>query len=69
MKKEINTYGINTIICPYCGFERESTWDDTENGIEFENQEEQCNKCGEYFLMDCSPYINCVFTTEKWKEV
>lgn len=67
-EREIDTYGINSIICPYCGYERDSIWDDTEDGMEFEEQEAQCGECEEYFLLNCTPFIDCVFTSEKREE-
>ena len=68
MDKEIDTYGINTIICPHCGYERDSTWDDNEDGLDFEEHEFYCDECEETFLADCTMHVDYVFLTKKYEE-
>lgn len=62
-----DTLGINSVICPYCNYERDSTWDDNE-GEEFEEHEFQCSSCGEFFLANCEAVVDFIYTTKRYEE-
>lgn len=68
---EVNSCGhvfeTDQIVCPYCGVQWEADYGDTE-GAPYTRNEYQCPKCGEYFLVDCEPVTEFVFTSIKYKE-
>lgn len=57
----------NQIVCPYCGVQWGTDYGDTE-GAPYTSNEDQCPKCEEYFLADCEPVTEFVFTSRKYNE-
>lgn len=60
-------YETDQIVCPHCGVQWASEYGDTESAPYISN-EYQCPKCEEYFLVDCEPVTNFMFTSRKSKE-
>lgn len=62
LNREIDTFSENTIICPYCGYERILYVEDKEGRPpvgEWDDEEFICKECGNHFLVNysCNHYF------------
>lgn len=68
---EVESFGevweIDKIVCPHCGVQWDTDYDDTENAP-FENEDWECPRCGAYFSVDCEPITSFHFTSRKYEE-
>jgi transcription elongation factor Elf1 len=64
INKKINHVFEDNIVCPYCGYEVEDSWDiDLEDGNE---EELECGDCGKVF--NCEKNVRVSYTTYRPEE-
>lgn len=68
MSKEIDHTYTDEVVCPYCGYEDDSSWEWFRGDFNDEAQDEDsCGKCGKPIL--ATQHITIRYSTEKVRVV